>query len=124
MSRKGFTLVEILVAMGIFSVAIAAVIPAMLNFAKSNVSSEQRMGAILAAQQKLDELRLVDPATMPTNGSVVGSYDAGDRSYSVTTFYCSNSTYCASATTRHLKVEVRYKNKLMYSVETVYAQLN
>lgn len=122
--KKGFTLVELLVALGIFSVAMAAVVPALINFAQSNTKNEQRMGAVVAAQQRLDELRLVDPATLPTNGSVTANYDSGDRTYSVQTYYCSNNTYCATTTMRHIKVQVRYKNKLLYEAETVYAQLS
>jgi type II secretion system protein I len=122
--RKGFTLIELLVALGIFSVVMSAVVPAVINFAQSNTKNEQRMGAVVAAQQRLDELRLTDPATLPTSGSATANYDSGDRTYSVQTYYCSNTTYCATSTMRHIKVQVRYRNTLLYETETVYAQLS
>ena len=122
--NSGFTLLEVLVALMIFGVIAASLTPMFATHAKFNSQAEIRSGAIAAAQEVLDNVRLQDPATLPLTGtSSIQNVEAGDRTYQVTVSYCSNSAYCLTSASRHLKVDVSYRGQEMYEVETVYTQL-
>ena len=56
MHEKGFTLMEILVALGLFSIISATMVPAFINHLKFNMSTEIRTGALSAAQIIFDDL--------------------------------------------------------------------
>ena len=123
MNQRGFTILELLIALGIFSIVSSAMAPAFIGYLKFNTASEIRSEASSAAQQTLDELRVFDPATMPSSGSdPVLALTVGLRQYDVTVSYCVNATYCTAAS-RHIQVEVAYSGKTVYQVETVYTQL-
>lgn len=123
-NEEGFTLIEVIVSLGLFSIITAGVLPGFLYFTKYNTDSEIKQGAVEAAQKTLDGIRLLDPSTLPTTGSVTTtSVSGGERSYSVTVSYCQNATYCTSANMRHISVSVSYKGTTKYSVETVYTKL-
>ncbi|NLF25020.1 MAG: type II secretion system protein [Deltaproteobacteria bacterium] len=120
----GFTLVEVLVALGVLALVTSAVAPSFLRFMHYNTRTEIKTEAIQAAQRVLDELRLSDPRTLPTSGSTPSeTVMVGGRSYDVTVSYCENATYCPSENTRHLTVDVVYKGEQVYEVETVYTRL-
>jgi prepilin-type N-terminal cleavage/methylation domain-containing protein len=123
MNQRGFTLIEVLVSLGLFSIITAGVTSTFINHLQYNSVAGYRTGAINAAQQQLDNLRKDDPVTMPTTGVTTATTTIGGRAFSVVTRYCSNATYCASASQRHLKVEVSYRGTLLYAVETVYTKL-
>lgn len=122
--QKGFSLLEVLVSMGIFSIgalALAQAFSTQLNF---NTTSERKSGAMIAAQRVLDELRVSDPVSLPSSGtSSPQTVTVGGRNYSVTVSYCEATPYCTSGNIRVLKAEVEFQNRSVYTVETIYAQL-
>ena len=69
MSERGFTLLEVMVALMVFSIAAAGVMPVFLSQLKYNTGSEERSEAIAAAQYVLDEMRLEDPTLMEEEGT-------------------------------------------------------
>ena len=122
-TMNGMTLVETLVAMGLLGIVMVGVLPAFIHHSTINTRNEIRSGAVAASQIEMETLRLVDPATMPTSGSSdPESLKVDSWIYEVTTHYCKVPEYCNSGA-RHLQVEVRYENELLYSVENVYTQL-
>ena len=112
MSRQGgFTLVETLVALVILGIALTGILPAFTSHTRVNARSQQRSGAIVAAQQVLESLRLDDPAAMPEAGSTAPQLVlVGDVPYEVITHYCENESLCDDAS-RHLTVEVQLDGK-------------
>ncbi len=123
MNRRGFTMIEVLVALSLFGIITAGITSVFVNHLKYNSVAGQRTGAIDAAQQQLDNLRKDDPTTMPVTGNTTSSIVIGTRTYSVVTKYCTVSSYCSSVNQRHLRVEVSYIGTLLYVVETVYTKL-
>lgn len=123
-SEKGFTLLEVFVALGVFLSVAGAMAPSFVFHLKQNTQNTWRTGAIAAAQGVLDDLRIQDPSTFPTSGSdPVQEVQIGTRAFQVTTSYCTVSAYCPSTETRHIEVEVEYRGKTLYTVETVFTKL-
>lgn len=119
----GFTLLEVLVSLVLFSIAGIAMAKSFTHHLSTNTRNEQRSAAVMAAQQVLDGLRVLDPATFPSSGSTTQNITVGIRTFSVTTTYCSNITYCPNNNTKHIKVDVKLRGTTIYSVSTVYVQL-
>jgi prepilin-type N-terminal cleavage/methylation domain-containing protein len=121
---QGFTLVEVIVAMTIFVIAITLIVPAFTSFLSVNSSNEQQTQAVRAAQQVLDRVRLQDPTSLPITGSSpVQSVTVGGHPYQVVVVYCYTPAYCGSGS-RDLEVEVSDNGKLLFSAETAYTQVS
>ena len=122
--EKGFTLIETIVALGVFGVASAAIANGFIMQMRTNNQNTQRGESIAAAQFVLDQQRVIDPISMPASGtSAPQNVTVGSHTYSVTITYCAVPAYCVSPNVRHLRVNVSYQTVLRYSVDTVYAQL-
>ena len=123
MNEKGFSLLEVTAAVGLISIAAIGILPSFMVHLQSNTRSEIRAGAVLAVEQTMEGLRLVDPATLPDSGqSAPQLITIGERSYTVVTSYCVKSDFC-DTNARHLEVEVFHGGRRIYGVETVYTQL-
>jgi len=123
-SQIGFSLMEVIISMALIGIISAGAIPAFLFQFQTVTRNELRSGAINAAQERLDQVRVITPGDLPMSGSDAAVIiDAGHRTYSVITTYCLDPTYCEAANTRHVLVEVEYRDQEIYSVETVFTQL-
>ena len=121
--NAAFTLIEVMVAMAIFAIASALMAPAFVMHLKINTASEEKNGAIAAAEQVLDDLRFQDPASLPTSGqSVEQQITAGERIYQAVIYYCQRQAYCSSRS-RHLKTQISRNGHVIYATETVYTRL-
>ena len=120
--NKGFTLIEVLVALFIFSIVCASTAPAFINHSKMNTSSEVKTISINLAEKILNNLRKEDVTQFPSNGSKTKDYNVSGKNLNVVIEYCKKSQYCSKAS-RHLTINIFHNNKLSYSVETVYTQL-
>lgn len=119
----GFTLLEVLVAMSIFALFSALISPIYVTHMKHNYMAERKAGAMEAAQLVLDELRLLDPGTLPSSGaSAPQTVNAGEFSYTVVRNYCPHPAYCTTRT-RDIRLDVNYKGQKLYEVETVFTRL-
>lgn len=122
--EQGFSILEVLVSVGIFSVFALAVAQTFVYQMKTNSGSEIRSQAVQAAQLVFDRMRTEDASAMPTTGSSAPETVTVDgRPFVVTVSYCKIAAYCTTTTIRHLRAEVSYLNKKRYEVDTVYAQL-
>ncbi len=121
-SSKGFTLIEVLVALCIFSIVCVATAPAFINHASANTNSERKTTAINFAQNILDDLRKKDVTNLLSSGSEEITNTIDSKNLIAKVSYCTKSTYCSTAS-RHILVEVFFNDKNIYSVETVYTQL-
>ncbi len=123
-AERGMTLVEVLIALAILALVMMAMLPSFISYFDANTRNEQRTGAVEAAQQVVETLRRDDPAALPTSGSsAVQAVTIGSRQYEVVTHYCRESSFC-TATSRHLVIEVRLGGTEIYSVSSVFTQLN
>lgn len=121
--RAGFTLVETVVALSLLAIAIAAMLPAMVQAMRANTESEIRTGAVAVAQQEVDNLR-AQSGTWPSSGQT-RAIAAGNATYQSTLSY---QQYCEGAKcftgARTVTVEVRHNGKLYYRVQTVFTSLD
>ena len=123
MSARGFSLLEVLLALGLLGVVLVVVIPAFFAFLEANSQNEVRSGAMATAQQVMEALREEDPAALPSSGaSPIQLVNVGGREYDAVTRYCVEAAYCDS-TTRHLLVEVSFGGNVIYTVESIFTQL-
>jgi type II secretory pathway pseudopilin PulG len=122
---KGFTMVEALVGLIVFSAALGGLLPLIMISRTFAIQSDSRIGAIAVAQQIMDSLRQIDvtcipstgtditklpdttcPTTPASTGDSITSLPYKGKTYSATVTYCANnSTYC-DATTRLIRVRV------------------
>lgn len=122
-AARGVTLIETLVALAILGISLAGILPSFVTQLHSNTRNEERSGAVIAAQWVLDSLRLQDPSTLPATGaSAPQLVTIGASPYEVTTRYCQRTAFCG-VNSRHLRIEVRLRNRELYDVETVYTRL-
>lgn len=119
----GFSLIEVLISLLIFSVVLAGMGPSFVAHSRYNTQSEIRSEAIAVAEQAIDDLRFSDPTQLPSSGSSQQNIAIGSRTYSATTSYCLNAQFCNSTNNRHITVAVSYKNKTLFSTQTVFTQL-
>jgi prepilin-type N-terminal cleavage/methylation domain-containing protein len=123
MNARGFSLLEVLTALALVSLAVAGILPAFMVHLESNTRSEVRAGAVLAVERTMEALRLENPADLPTSGqSAPQLITVAGREYQVVVRYCVKGEYC-NAGSRHLAVEVSEGGHPVYAVETVYTQL-
>lgn len=122
-SNKGFSLLEVLLSMSLFGIAGITMAQAFSHQLAFNTNSEIRSGAIMAAQQVLDDYRMEDPNALPLSGSEAQNITIGSKTYNTMTYFCETAAYCASASVRQLRTEVRYNSRVYYNIETIYAQL-
>lgn len=119
----GFSLVEALVAVSIFGVALAAIVPSFVFFSRSNLSSQRRTEAAAIAQQVVDGLRQKDFATWDPSGESY-TLSAGGGDYKAELTYCTGTLTLCNSGARHLRVEVKQHGKTYYEVETVFTAFN
>lgn len=123
MSERGFTLVEVLIALAITGVVLLFLLPTFFTYMDANTRNEVRTGGIAAAQQVVETVRRMDPETLPNTGnSGIQVVQVGDRNFEAITRYCATPSYCTPSS-RHLTIEVSHGGELIYTVETVYTQL-
>ncbi len=122
---KGFTVLEVLVALALLAVVIASASSSLVTHQSYNHDGEVRSEAAIAAQTVLDEIRQLDIKTLPTSGFENPRIKTlnSNRPYSVVVTYCANLTLCSSNTVRHLSVEVKHRDKVVYNTETVFTDL-
>ena len=129
-SNKGFTLVEALVGLVMFEVALAGLLPLMMVSRTFALRSDSRIGAIAVAQQVMDSLRQIDVKCLPTSANQVTSLPdktcpspapsgGGDsiasipykgKTYSATITYCANTSAICNTNTRLVQVLVYSDN--------------
>lgn len=122
-TEEGYTLMEVLVSLGLFTIISAGMVPSFVTYMKHNTNSQVKTEAIAVGQQILDRKRALEPSDMPTSGyDTPTTINVGKRSYEVKISYCTRSIFCSTGT-RHLTAEVTYNNDLVYSTETVFTEL-
>jgi type II secretion system protein I len=75
--NRGFSLIEVMIAMAIFSIGILAVGSMQLSTSKNNTTGNELTGATMLARQKIEELKTLDPSDLDSadGNDTVGIYD-------------------------------------------------
>lgn len=79
-NKKGFGLIEILVAISIFTIAMLGIIPLLINYMRTNVENEIRNNANIVVQKTIDDLKNTNLGMLDNKTDNV-TY--GDWSYNV-----------------------------------------
>lgn len=121
----GFSLIEVLVSLGIFSVAGVAFASSIMMNQAFNRANMERSEAQRAVEQVIDSLRVEDPTTLPRSGTdTVRRITIGARTYDVYVTYCSIGNYCTSSNTvRTIHCEAWLNGVERHAADTVFAQL-
>ena len=127
--EQGLTLIEAVVSLLMFLVALGGIVPLFMTYTVSAFNNKIQTGAIAISQELLDQLRQVDVTDLPLSGAKT-ELPSGDpipneylgREYNPRIIYCENDTFCDS-NSRHIKVEVNYNGNTIYEAETIYTRL-
>jgi len=124
-NQKGFSLLEVLIAVVLFSIILLSASGAQRQYLKSNHVGEIKSEAAHAAQNVIDLLRQRDVLTMPTTGvdDTRQVLMNSKRTYDVDVAYCTNPTHCTTNEVRQIYVAVYWKDDLIYETETVFTNL-
>ncbi|WP_071932308.1 prepilin-type N-terminal cleavage/methylation domain-containing protein [Picosynechococcus sp. PCC 7003] len=130
---KGFSLIEAMAALAIFTIIFAVSAPLFFTQQKSNIDSEVRTGAVSLSQQKLDTIRTDISTPKKIEGATGRSLG---KEYLYNLYVCTKeietaedgSINCStekdpSNPIRHILLEVKYNENTVYTVETVYTAL-
>lgn len=121
-NERGLTLVESVVSLLIFFIALAGIVPLFLNYTISTINNEKRTAGIAVSQQVLDELRQSDAASLPQNGTqTLAQVTHLGKQYTPKITYCQDATYC-DTNSRHIKIEVDQDGRAIYEAETVFTK--
>lgn len=127
--NQGLSLVEALVGMTIFLIALAFMIPLLANNQINVIKNEIDTGAISVSQKILDELRQTDVSTLPLSGTLttlpsgtnISSIPEIGKNYSAKIIYCESNINC-NTTAREIEVQVSYNAQTIYKVKTIYTK--
>lgn len=82
-NKKGFGLIEILVAISIFTIAMLGIIPLLINYMRTNVENEIRNNANIVVQKTIDDLKNTNLGMLDNKTDNVTNVTYGDWLYNV-----------------------------------------
>jgi len=82
-NKKGFGLIEILVAISIFTIAMLGIVPLLVNFMRTNVENEIRNNANIVVQKTIDDLKNTNLGMLDNKTDNVTNVTYGDWLYNV-----------------------------------------
>lgn len=122
-NNRGFTLLEVLIATSLLGIIMAGLPAAFVSYSKYNTQMELRTQALVAAESVVDSLRVKDPGTFPTTGSLTNTVSVNGIAFDVVINYCTQVSYC-DANSRHLQVVVNHgAGNEVVRFETIYSTL-
>ena len=119
-NSKGFTLVELLAAMGVLAILLTIITVTSLGNLRTNRAMQIRYEAVQVAQAVVDDLRFKDITTLGT--AIHKTVAVGERTYTVDVKFCDITTFCISTDIRHISVDVTFNNEKVYQTDTVFTQ--
>ncbi len=121
---KGFSLLEVMISLSVFSIAAAGYLPVFNSFMGKNSNSHVKVNALQAAEQVLDLIRVMSTSSLPSSGDDGGQIvQVGKNSFNVVTYYCEQASLCTGSSTRHIRVNVRRNNEEILNIQTVFTAL-
>ena len=123
MSQRGFSYVELLLAVALVGTVVMGVVPAFMTCKDANTRNDIRSGAAAVAQRAMEAERRLDPSDLPGSGSSsLQVVREGERDYEFVVHYCTEPSWC-DFDTRHLMVEVSFGTQTVLVVESVFTKL-
>jgi prepilin-type N-terminal cleavage/methylation domain-containing protein len=123
-AEQGFSLMEVLVSLGVFGIFSASLMAGLQSFLSQTHTTAIRTEAVAVAIQMMDSLREQDPDTLPTSGTIgPENVVGGNREFHVYTSYCSKRELCPSPRTKHISLDIQYRGETVYNAESVFTQL-
>ena len=123
MSQRGFSYVELLLAVALVGTVVMGLVPAFMTCKDANTRNAIRSDAAAVAQQVMEAQRRLDPSDMPSSGSsALQVVQEGERDYEYVVHYCAEPSWC-DFDTRHLMVEVNLGTQTVLVVESVFTKL-
>jgi prepilin-type N-terminal cleavage/methylation domain-containing protein len=124
MNNRGFSLVEVMVSISLFSIVSAMMATSFTQLLKTNYDNEIRSGAYRAGERVIESYRQQAISTLPTTGSAAAqTITVNGRDYSVVPSFCAVASFCTTANIRHIRVTVNYENTKRYEVDSVFAEV-
>ncbi|MBF0379271.1 MAG: prepilin-type N-terminal cleavage/methylation domain-containing protein [Desulfamplus sp.] len=114
--ESGFTLLEILIAMSIFSVGILAVAGMQISSIRGNDSAAGFTEALIVGQSKLEYLSLI-PYTDPLLGDTNGVYPANKNDHAGKYDFFWSVDDIAAPTAKKVKLRVQWKESGTRQIE-------
>lgn len=121
-SARGFSFFEIIASLSLVSLMMISASSAASGYVEHSALPDLRMKANHAAHQVLDSIRRKPIAILPLEGSEEAYCTIDNTDFAVRLTYCVKSQYCVPDSSRHLFFEVYYKNKRMFTLDTVHSQ--
>jgi len=122
-SQRGFSYVELLLAVALVGTVVMGVVPAFMTCKDANTRNAIRSGAAAVALQAMEAQRRQDPSALPGSGSSpLRVVREGERDYEYVVHYCAEPAWC-DFDTRHLMVEVSFGTQTVLVVESVFTKL-
>jgi type IV pilus assembly protein PilV len=110
--NRGFTLIEVLIAMAIFAIGILAVASMQLSNTKNNTTGNITTQATMLARQKLEELKTVGDVTTLTSGTDPNNpMDADGNTGGIYNRQWSVSNPLGGSTSRQITVTVSWNRR-------------
>lgn len=122
------TLVEVLIALGIFVVILGIMAPALLSTSANNSRTELIGTAVRIATDTLEDYRSkLGTVTVPTTGTLATTVTSRGQAFQVATTFCPGdapSSMVCSGSARYIRVVVSRQSIKLYTAETFLTQLN
>jgi len=128
-TAQGMTLVEILVALGIFLMLLGVMVPNMLSTTTANTRNEQLSTSVRMATTQLEAYRaqLGTSVVIPLSGTTTTTTVDRGVTYTVTSIFCPNDApagMICSANARYIRVQISNGSRLVYTAESFFTQLD
>lgn len=121
-TAQGFTLIEILVALAILSIALGALLSAMLANASLNTKVDRTAEAVRVSENLLEGYRQTGEYGS-LRGQKVETVTRRNQTFTVSTDFCPldapNTMPCSGAAV-YIRLKVDYGNATLHRVETYY----
>lgn len=122
MNTKGFSIVELMIAMAILGIIGGAILSLQMANVNANTQTEIRMQGTSVVRQGMEELRARD--VLPVSGSETSEITNG-RTFQVIKEFCptTNDPPCTD-TSIHVRVTAKFNGKAITSADTVFTKVN
>jgi len=121
---RGFTLLEVLIALAILAVALAAASRAASVAADGSFALRQRLLAEWVAQNRLAELRLPQPASAASTNRFAAGETSGEESQGANSFrWTQTLSDTANASIKRVEIRVFLPNDPSYALATLVGYL-
>lgn len=126
--ERGITLLEAVVGMALAALLVVVMGSSINQAMHTNTESETRSAAMRAGEMVLESIRGKEITSLPSQPGASEvqriTLPSQKEPFEVTVTYCANVALCSDSLIRQVSVDVRRNDRLWFSAETVFAQMN